>query len=283
MRRATKNHLGLVMGEAISRVLHDPDEVAVLSTFAFEAGYSQFHFSRMFRDITGEPPMAFVRRIRLERATYHILEGARMDAVNLGRPGALSRSIKHAYGVSARDLKRSGSDWRLPSPGGLHWIPNCSCTADWLRLKSQYPTKIGRQGPIRLAVIQSSSVSAQNPLARHPRFRAAASRDQNKWVTLYDDDLRAQIGFTLAGPKAPEGYLEVSIPAGLVVKTERYLPHGHLAEARQFLSDHWSRPTLTWDEHTACPHEQELCESRLCMLFTAETGGVNQPSHSGVV
>jgi len=64
---------------ALRRVLdfmHEPGAGAInLTQLAELAGVSRFHFVRMFRRSTGETPMAYLERTRLERAQQMILAG----------------------------------------------------------------------------------------------------------------------------------------------------------------------------------------------------------------
>jgi AraC family transcriptional regulator len=64
---------------ALRRVLefmHEPTGTAVnLAKLADIAGVSRFHFVRMFRRSIGETPMAYLERIRLQRAQQMILAG----------------------------------------------------------------------------------------------------------------------------------------------------------------------------------------------------------------
>ncbi len=50
-------------------------EIRTLDELAEVAGLSRFHFARRFRDETGEPPWAFVRRKRAEHARRLLEEG----------------------------------------------------------------------------------------------------------------------------------------------------------------------------------------------------------------
>jgi AraC family transcriptional regulator len=48
------------------------DEQLDLVDLASIAGYSPYHFHRIFRQVTGETPKAYLRRLRLERAVYRL-------------------------------------------------------------------------------------------------------------------------------------------------------------------------------------------------------------------
>ena len=67
--------------EAVDRPVHDLarlllqveaglDGEITLGSLAREAGYSPFHFHRLFSRQLGETPAGYVHRIRLERAAY---------------------------------------------------------------------------------------------------------------------------------------------------------------------------------------------------------------------
>jgi AraC family transcriptional regulator len=48
------------------------EEYMELEDLAARAGFSPFHFHRVFSEVIGESPMAFIRRLRLERAVYRM-------------------------------------------------------------------------------------------------------------------------------------------------------------------------------------------------------------------
>lgn len=61
--------------ERVIRLLRQPaDEPPTLATMAACAGFSPFHFSRVFRDQTGVPPGVFHGALRLERAKQLLVE-----------------------------------------------------------------------------------------------------------------------------------------------------------------------------------------------------------------
>jgi AraC family transcriptional regulator len=91
--------------------LGEPLPVAELARLA---GFSPFHFHRIFRSLVGEPLHAFVRRQRLEQAVFRMQYGpkATLTAVALEAGFAsssdFSRAFKQAYGFSPRQFSRDG-------------------------------------------------------------------------------------------------------------------------------------------------------------------------------
>lgn len=71
---------------------------------ASEAGYSLFHFCRIFKDYTGETLMRYVRMRRMEVSAEEIRRGCRIPdvAVKYGFETAsgFSRAYKRFYGES---------------------------------------------------------------------------------------------------------------------------------------------------------------------------------------
>ncbi|HNV71884.1 MAG TPA: helix-turn-helix domain-containing protein [Candidatus Ozemobacteraceae bacterium] len=89
------------------------DKQLSLDAVAEEAGFSPFHFHRVFAGVVGEPLHAYVRRARLERAA---LELERMPdrsiteiALDYGFSSSanFSRAFKEAFGASAREFREA--------------------------------------------------------------------------------------------------------------------------------------------------------------------------------
>lgn len=91
------------------------------------AGFSAFHFSRMFGGMLGESPGEFLRRLRLERAAYRLSQGERVTTVSLDagyeRPEAFCRAFKSAFGRSPSAFRSKSLRWTLPTPNRMHFRP----------------------------------------------------------------------------------------------------------------------------------------------------------------
>ena len=90
-----------------------------LEDLAREAGVSRFHFARQFRLSTGESPMGYLRRVRIERSKS-ILQSRETTiaevAATLGfsDQSHFTRTFGRLVGVSPGSFARS-DDWRSAS------------------------------------------------------------------------------------------------------------------------------------------------------------------------
>jgi AraC family transcriptional regulator len=84
-----------------------------LETLAEEAGFSPFHFHRVFAGVVGEPLHTFVRRARLERAALELERRPDRSitdiALDFGFSSSanFSRAFKEAFGATARAFRNS--------------------------------------------------------------------------------------------------------------------------------------------------------------------------------
>lgn len=105
------------------------DETADGNVLAREAHYSRFHFQRMFREATGETPGSCQRRLRLERAAYHLLQSDRSVTELAFESGfdsleGFSRAFRKAAGISPSHFRRIHPlSWFLSTPNDIHYDP----------------------------------------------------------------------------------------------------------------------------------------------------------------
>jgi AraC family transcriptional regulator len=94
-----------------------------LDELARQAGVSRFHFARQFRLSTGESPMAYLRRMRIERSKS-ILQTREATiaevAAGLGfsDQSHFTRTFGRLVGVSPRSFARR-VDWSVDPGSGL--------------------------------------------------------------------------------------------------------------------------------------------------------------------
>lgn len=103
------------------------DEVLSLADIARAAHFSPYHFHRIFTGMTGEPVMAYLRRLRLARAAHQLAYGTKpVTEVAMGAgfdaPEAFTRAFRTAYGASPSAWRRQRRD-RPPLTGIMELFP----------------------------------------------------------------------------------------------------------------------------------------------------------------
>lgn len=102
-----------VVAEVQQRLHDDLDRPWDLDTIAQLAGYDSFHFAHLFRDVVGEPPLRYLRRIRLERAAHELVNDPRASVASAAsRAGyrsleGFSRSFSRLFGRSPKTFRQS--------------------------------------------------------------------------------------------------------------------------------------------------------------------------------
>lgn len=92
------------------------------------ASFSEHHFHRIFRAVVGESVMDHVRRLRLERAAFHLKTSRRSVAsialdAGYGAQEAFTRTFQAYFGVSPRTYRQAHAAHQLPSSSGVHFSP----------------------------------------------------------------------------------------------------------------------------------------------------------------
>lgn len=99
------------LNRACSYIAENLGERFTLNDLAREAGVSRFHFARLFRVSTGDSPMAYLLKSRVERAKQMLLQGelpvCEIAAV-LGfcDQSHLTRTFRRLTGVTPRAFAR---------------------------------------------------------------------------------------------------------------------------------------------------------------------------------
>jgi DNA gyrase inhibitor GyrI/AraC-like DNA-binding protein len=107
-----RDRINRVIDHITRRITQHPGEPLSLSRLSRLAGFSRFHFHRLFRTLVGEPLHAYVRRLRLERAVFHMAHGPRATLTEIAlqcgftSSSDFSRSFKQAYGFAPRRYSR---------------------------------------------------------------------------------------------------------------------------------------------------------------------------------
>lgn len=93
---------------AIAQMQADLTETVNLSALAASVGVSVFHFSRGFRNATGEPPLRHLARLRIREACRLLATTDRpvaaiARAVGYRSPQAFARAFERMCGCTPRD------------------------------------------------------------------------------------------------------------------------------------------------------------------------------------
>lgn len=108
--------------KALNYIEENLDQDLNLSILAKVAGYSPFHFHRLFKAITDESPNKYVLRLRIERSAYQIKKDKNLSlseiAFNNGFESLsnFSKNFKKYYGVSPSQLKEDADHFSKIRP-----------------------------------------------------------------------------------------------------------------------------------------------------------------------
>lgn len=141
MRVATREEHASQVRAVVDLVQTELSRRLSLEEMADHAGFSPFHFQRLFRTMTGETPTDLVRRFRLERgaqqlaATEDLIGDIAFDA-EYDSHEAFSRAFRTAFGVTPRTFRQENlsASW-LASPVGLHF----GCGSEFMPLNHKQP------------------------------------------------------------------------------------------------------------------------------------------------
>lgn len=106
----------------------DDSEGFDAAVLAGRIGFSRFHFDRIIRQVAGEPPAAFRRRILLERAAYRMLttDAPLLDVAvdaGYGSHEAFTRAFSRAFHATPARWRRQPGQIRIDAVNGVHFHP----------------------------------------------------------------------------------------------------------------------------------------------------------------
>ncbi len=98
--------------KSIQYIEENLNEEISLKVIAKRVHFSEFHFHRLFKSITGSTVMEYVRKKRLEKAAEILSETSEKITdiaykYQYSSEEAFSRAFKKAYGNSPRDYRNS--------------------------------------------------------------------------------------------------------------------------------------------------------------------------------
>jgi AraC family transcriptional regulator len=128
VRETTAQEYEAAIHRALVLALKNP--ACTPADLADAAGFSAFHFSRMFAGMVGESPGELLKRLRLERAALALKSRQRVTEVafEAGYESleAFSRAFRSAFGHTPSAFSKTGHAARLPAPSNFHITPEGS-------------------------------------------------------------------------------------------------------------------------------------------------------------
>jgi len=230
----------------LSHIHDNLDGDLSLDTLAKIACMSPFHWHRVFFGITGETLANCIRRIRMDRATFLLLQTK--DSVDqiatqcgYGNVQSFARSFQADYGLTPSKFRKSDIAYRASD-------------APKLSAPKAFDIEIRHQPELRL--VAESHQGDYQFLSRtishlHARLSlrqiALEAGDAISVAVLHDDpllvaepDLRSDIGFVISKQtELPDGFRDVRIPATRAAVLHFTGPYVGLFEAYQYLYGHW--------------------------------------------
>jgi AraC family transcriptional regulator len=142
MRTDTRSDYETRIGAAVEFVLNRLDSPPSPTEIADHAGFSRFHFGRVFSLAIGEPLAEFGRRLRLERAAWNLKnsgESITEIALCAGYESleGFSRAFREWFHVSPTEYRASTAHHEIQSACEVHWCPTGSRSTPVLVLNQE--------------------------------------------------------------------------------------------------------------------------------------------------
>lgn len=218
-----------------------------LEALASVACMSPFHWHRVFYGITGETLANCIRRVRLDRATYLLLQSDNSVAEIARQCGyrnvqSFARSFQNDYGLTPAKFRKSNIAYRAsdtPPKSELPMAFEIEIKAlPSLRLVSQ-----SHNGAYQLLGRTVSQLHARLAI-REVDFRLDGASSvailHDDPFLVPEDQLRSDIGFVISDNAAlPAEFSEVTINASRSAVLHYTGPYVGLFEAYRYLYGHW--------------------------------------------
>ena len=142
MRTGTKLEYRERIGLAIEFILGRLDNPPSAAEIADYAGFSRYHFGRVFALAVGEPIGEFLRRIQLERAAW-FLENLETSVTEIAFSAGyeslegFSRAFREWYHVSPSEYRGRPGRHEIQRACEVHWCPNGSRSTPVLVLNEE--------------------------------------------------------------------------------------------------------------------------------------------------
>jgi AraC family transcriptional regulator len=261
MKPETRSFYAQAVQRAIERIAGNLDEALDLSVLASDACLSPFHFHRVFRGMVGETPLELIRRLRMERAAWKLIDTASPITEIAFDAGyetheAFTRAFRACYSTSPSGFRqRTHPRIELAATCGVHFNARAHVPA-FIARGGGGPTmdvEIKQMPELRVGTVRHVGPYNQIPQA-FERLGAIvgaagfAQQSDTSMLAIYHDDpettpqeeLRSDAAIVVGEDVAmPEGLVEQRLPAG------RYACALHVGPYEE-LGDAWARFMGEW-------------------------------------
>ncbi len=241
------------IAEVVLRVHEDLDRAWELPDLARVAGYEATHFSHLFAEVVGEPPLRYVRRLRLERAAHELVGDPDLaiataaTRAGYGSLEAFSRSFRRTFGVSPREFRATAEERVGSSPIAPRRL-GAPPASESLPAGVRGAPAIERVGPLFgwTIVVPTFEMQDVGPamfelLSRKPPdapYQIGGIAQPWGWLTGGARDLRV-LRIVGANQPAPPPLLPWRLPRGWFAVFDYEGPPDAIASAIQYILSKW--------------------------------------------
>ncbi len=255
MRVQTLHSTACTLFAAIGYIFTTEDDVVTAEEVSNIVGFSRYHLSRMFQAFFQESPRQLIVRTRVERAAVKLIKTPASVSSIASEEGyanaeSFTRAFRTEYGLTPRDFRKSGRDWRLPCPSNLHWHANLE----------RLPLIDGGPIDVEVALMPAQRFAAYRFVGAYDNTstgweKLAQKLPSRPWerpgtriVTIYHDDWlrrpdarqRADLGFSVpSDARLPNGLHELILPRGLYIATRQFLTRAENPDIWVQLTGRW--------------------------------------------
>lgn len=219
---------------------HCGDAIDV-SALASMASISPFHFHRVFSSHVGEPVLAYIRRLRLEKAAWRLLflDDSVTDVSVLAgysSSAAFTRAFRAHFGTTPRKFVRGVIDHRHAGDDGM----TLPAGPDYRRIPSMQVIGVKRIGPYDRAPWAAWAALREFVGARHPGAGTGMHIGiPLDWPELTPPD-RRRYEACIAGDLAPEGqFFRKQVGGGTFAVFTHVGPYQRLQSVHEAIYWNW--------------------------------------------
>lgn len=261
MKPDTRSYYVQAAQRIIEHVSAHLDEALDLQALASEAALSPFHFHRVFLGMVGETPVELVRRLRLERAAWQVVNTPRAVTEIAFDSGyetheAFTRAFRASYGTSPTGFRRRRQPRiELAATCGVHFR-NGGPVQPFIPRQSGarlMDVQITQRPALRVAAVRHVGPYNQIPLAFERlgelvNDTGLIAHAGVAMLAIYHDDpdaapveqLRSDAAIVVPeDAPLPDGLTEQRVPGGTYATTTHIGPYEQLGDA-------WARFMGEW-------------------------------------